>query len=388
MKRPSRGLRPLAGLGLAVLVMALAAACSSAAGHAGPTTQTTGHAAAVSALDSRRATFGSVVLDGSPGTPAADARTGTLYVPIQCTTSFCNPNEPAHVVDVINAATCNATVSSGCRVVARAAVGDSPNAAVVDDTTGTVYVTNQNDGTVSVVNGARCNARVTSGCGVPRATIKLGGFLVAAAVNPVTRTLYVADLKGGVFVVDAAACNAATDSGCAQPARKIADSQGPAALDIDVATDTVYAVNNGDSDNGDTVSVINGATCNGTDGSGCGHAPPTTKVGSGAGWAAVDQAHHTIYVTNDNDGTVSVINGAVCNARVTSGCRAEAPSVPGPRGHDLGRPGHRHPLRQQHQPSPDRRAQRRHLPHREPHRLRAGRGNPGRTPDGQRECGR
>ena len=55
MKRPSRGLRPLAGLGLAVLVMALAAACSSAAGHAGPTvTQTTGHSAAASALGSQR----------------------------------------------------------------------------------------------------------------------------------------------------------------------------------------------------------------------------------------------------------------------------------------------------------------------------------------------
>ena len=315
------------GLGLAVLVMALAAACSSAAGHAGPATQATGHPAAASALDSQRATFGSVVLDGSPGTPAADTRTGTLYVPIQCTTSFCSPDKPAHVMDVINAATCNAKVRSGCQVVARATVGSSPTAAVVDDKTGTVYVTNSNDGTVSVVNGARCNARVTSGCGVPRATIKLGGFLVAAAVNPVTRTLYVADLKGGVFVVDAAVCNAATASGCAQPARKIADSQGPAALDIDLATDTVYAVNNGDSDNGDTVSVIDGATCNGTDGSGCGHAPPATKVGSGAFWAVVDQAHHSVYVANDNDGTVSVINGAVCNARVTSGCGSTWPTV-------------------------------------------------------------
>ena len=102
------------------------------------------------------------------------------------------------------------------------------------------------------------------------------GFLVAAAVNPATRTLYVADLKGGVFVVDAAACNAVTTRGCAQPAREVKDSQTPAGLDIDLATDTVYAVNNGDSDNGDTVSMINGATCNGTNDSGCGRAPATT----------------------------------------------------------------------------------------------------------------
>jgi hypothetical protein len=33
----------------------------------------------------------SVVLDGSPGTPASDPATGTVYVPIQCATSFCSP---------------------------------------------------------------------------------------------------------------------------------------------------------------------------------------------------------------------------------------------------------------------------------------------------------
>jgi DNA-binding beta-propeller fold protein YncE len=327
MNRPSRGLRPLAGLGLAAPVMALAAACSPAAGHAGPTTQTTGHPAAAAALESQRTAYGSVVLDGSPGTSAVNARTGTLYVPIQCPGSFCNTDNPAHVVDLINADTCNAKVKSGCQVVARATVGSAPTAAVVDERTGTVYVTNSNDGTVSVVNGARCNTRVTSGCSAPRATIKLGGFLVAAAVNPATRTLYVADLKGGVFVVDAAACNAVTTSGCAQPAREVKDSQTPAGLDIDLATDTVYAVNNGDSDNGDTVSMINGATCNGTNDSGCGRAPATTKVGNGAFWAAVDQAHHSVYVANDNDGTVSVINSTVCNARVTSGCGRAWPTV-------------------------------------------------------------
>ena len=330
MKRPSRGLGPLAWLRLAAAV-AFAAACSPAAGHAGPATQATGHPAAASALDGQRTAFGPVVLDGSPGTPAVNARTGTLYVPIQCPGSFCSTDKPAHVVDVINAATCNATVRSGCQVVARAAAGTSPNTAVVDEKTDTIYVTNSvtdgNDGTVSVVNGARCNARVTRGCGTPLATIKVGGFVVAAALNPVTRTLYVADLKGGVDVIDVAACNTVTTNGCNRPVRKISDGRGPDALDIDVATDTVYAVNNGDSDNGDTVSVINGATCNGTDGSGCGQAPPTTKVGSGAWWAVVDQAHHTVYVSNDNDGTVSVINGAVCNARVTSGCGSAWPTV-------------------------------------------------------------
>jgi DNA-binding beta-propeller fold protein YncE len=307
-------------LGLAVLVMALAAACSPAAGHAGST----------ATLDSQRAAYGSVVLDGSPGAPAMNARTGTLYVPVQCAGSFCSTGKPAHVVDVINAATCNATVRSGCTVVARAAAGTSPTAAVTDDKTDTVYVTNSvtdgNDGTVSVVNGARCNARVTAGCGTPLATIKLGGFTVAAALDPATHTLYVADLKGRVDVIDVAACNAVTTRGCARPVRRISDGHGPAALDVDVATDTVYAVNNGTGD-GNTVSVIDGAACNGTHGGGCGRAPRTTKVGNGAAWAAVDQARHTVYVANANDGTVSVIDGIRCSARVTAGCGRTWPTV-------------------------------------------------------------
>ena len=92
------------------------------------------------------------------------------------------------------------------------------------------------------------------------------------------------------------------------------------------ATDTVYAANAGVG-NGDTVSVIDGATCNGRNGSGCGQAPRTVKVGSGAWWVAVDQASNTVYVANNNDGTVSVINGARCNAAVTSGCVGTAPAV-------------------------------------------------------------
>ena len=317
-------------LGFVIVVMVLAAACSWGAGHGGsapaqaasrPGTQL----AMTSALDGQTAAGGSVVLGGSPGTPAANPQTGTVYVPIQCTSSFCASNTPGHVVDVIDAATCNAN-TGGCRVVATARVGSGPLAATVDERTNTVYVMNGNDGTVSVLNGARCNARVTRGCGEPLATIKVGGFPVAAAVNPATGTLYVASPKGDVFVINAASCNAVTTRGCTWPVRKVMDSGGPQALDVDVATDTVYAANAG-SGNGDTVSVINGATCNGQDGSGCGQVPRSIKVGSGAWWVAVDQANDTVYAANNNDGTVSVINGARCNAKVGSGCGRTPPAV-------------------------------------------------------------
>ena len=311
--------------GFTVLVMVLTGACSPGAGRGGSAAATTASRpgaglAVASARDGQDAAGGSVLLGGSPGTPAADPGTGTVYVPIQ------GADTPGHVVDVIDATTCNAAVRSGCRVVATARVGSGPLAAAVDERTDTVYVTNGNDGTVSVVNGARCNARVTRGCDQPVATIKVGGFLVAAVVNPVTGTLYVASPKGDVFVIDAAGCNAVTTRGCTQPVREVADSRGPQALDVDVATDTVYAADAG-SGNGDTVSVIDGATCNATTGTGCGRAPRTITVGSGAWWVAVDQASDTVYAASNNDGTVSVINGARCNARVTSGCGSTPPTV-------------------------------------------------------------
>ena len=330
MKRQGIGRSWSWRLGFTVLVMVLATACASGAGHGGPAADSASRPgtqlAVTSVPDGQIAAGGSVVLGGSPGTPAANPRTGTVYVPIQCTTSFCSPNTPGHVVDVIDAANCNAYARSGCRVVATAQVGSSPLAAAVDERTNTVYVTNGNDGTVSVLNGAQCNARVTQGCGEPVATIKVGGFLVANAVDPATDTLYVASPKGDVFVINAAGCNAVTTRGCTQPVRKVKDSQGPQALDVDVATDTVYAANAGSGD-GDTVSVIDGGTCNGTNGTGCGQAPHTITVGSGAWWVAVDQASDTVYAANNNDGTVSVINGTGCNAKVTSGCGSTPPTV-------------------------------------------------------------
>ena len=81
------------------------------------------------------------------------------------------------------------------------------------------------------------------------------------------------------------------------------------------------------SGNGDTVSVINGATCNGSTGTGCGQTPPTVKVGVNPSWDVVNQATNTVYVTSHNDGTVSVINGATCNATVTTGCAHTPPTV-------------------------------------------------------------
>jgi DNA-binding beta-propeller fold protein YncE len=204
-------------------------------------------------------------------------------------------------------------------------VGTSPVGVAIDETTDTVYVANSG-GTVSVVNGARCNATVTNGCARPLATIVTGGFDVAAAFDPLTHTVYVASVEGEVYVIDGADCNARTTAGCGQTVRSVADAGVPVSVAIDVATDTVYTADNG-TGNGDTTSVINGATCNGRVGSGCHRTPVTVKVGNGAAAVEVDQATNTVYVSGGNDGTVSVIDGARCNGTVTAGCVAAAHTV-------------------------------------------------------------
>ena len=268
---------------------------------------------------------GFIDITGSPGIPAVNPKTHTLYVPIQCPAAYCSPNTPSHEMDVINSATCNAATTSDCDVIAQAKVAGFALAAAVDERTDTVYVA-IGEGSISVVDGALCNATITSGCGHPLATIHTGGFDVDDVFDPTTRTLYAVSPAGSVFVIGVANCNAETTRGCGQPVKVVKDDAGPAGVNVDIATDSIYAVNNGTGD-GNTVTMIDGATCNGSDGSGCKH-PRTITVGSGAFWPAVDQDTNTIYVTNGNDGTVSVINGALCDGEVTSGCSTVPPAVP------------------------------------------------------------
>ena len=79
------------------------------------------------------------------------------------------------------------------------------------------------------------------------------------------------------------------------------DNRGPAQLDIDTATDTIYAADQGNPNlrvepNGSTVTVIDGKTCNGTNHGGCGANAAVVTVGSGVSAVAVDQANNTVYV--------------------------------------------------------------------------------------------
>jgi DNA-binding beta-propeller fold protein YncE len=82
---------------------------------------------------------------------------------------------------------------------------------------------------------------------------------------------------------------------------------------VDQATHTAYV------GNGNTMSVINIATCNAMVTSGCGQTPPSVAVGPGPVDAAVDQATDTIYVVALGSDTVSVIDGATRKDTVGNG---------------------------------------------------------------------
>jgi DNA-binding beta-propeller fold protein YncE len=270
-----------------------------------------------------------VQIGGAPQALLADPTTRTLYA----------ANEVDSTVSVINLATCDATTTSGCRSVAPAADVSRPflnpptkltGGVAVDGSTKTVYVANLGAGTVSVVNGATCNAAQRSGCTEPVATIDVGGEPGGIAVDEATDTLYVANLQGRtVSVINGATCNATNQQDCSRPPATVTVGNGPYALAVDEATDTVYVTNPDAAVSGNTVSVINGATCNAVEQSGCNQSPATITVGFGPLGIAVNPTTNTVYVTAAGKDffsgtkfgdTVSVINGASCDGTDMSGC--------------------------------------------------------------------
>lgn len=262
-----------------------------------------------------------VAVGFEPATPALDSSTDTVYV----------PNQNENTVSVLDGGACTLTHHSGCREAAlTTTIGNAPAGSAVDQATGTVYVSNRSDDDLSVINGATCNATNRSGCGWTWPTVATGPWPQAVAVNSRTDTVYTANVgvnfSGGdtVSVIDGATCNATNHSGCGK-ARATVDVGGrPYALAINEATDTIYVVDMLDN----TVSVIDGATCNGTEHSGCGLTPPTVSTGGSPDGVAVDRTTNTIYVANGNDNDVSVIDGATCNGTHHAGCTQIAPTTP------------------------------------------------------------
>jgi YVTN family beta-propeller protein len=255
-----------------------------------------------------------IAVGNGPLGVAVDQASNTIYV----ANSFDN------TVSVINGAACNAAVTSGCgQTPPTVAVGGFPDLLAVDQVTHTIYVANGDDNTVSVIDGNTCNGTDISGCDQAPPTVAVGSGPEGVVVNEATKTIYVGNGHDDtVSVIDGSTCNATVTSGCGQSPPAVAVGRFPGALVVDEATNTVYAVDADDN----AVSVINGATCNGSVTSGCGQTPPTAPVGSNPIWIALNPATHTVYVINEADSTVSALDATRCNATVTSGCARDAPA--------------------------------------------------------------
>ncbi len=260
-----------------------------------------------------------VKVGSNPVDLSLDQATDTVYV-----ANF--GNGTGTTVSVIDGRTCNGQVTSGCgQTPATVTIGTAPAGVIVDEPADTVYaatVAPSGAEAVRVIDGATCNATTTSGCGRRPASVTVGAgsanYNVSFALDQATQTLYVTNWKDNTLsVIDTAACNATTTSGCARTPRTARVGGGPNGIALNLATKTLYVSDVTD----DTVSVLDAATCNALVSSGCGaQHPRILRTGQSPGWLTVDQATDTLYVLNGDAGDMWVLNGATCNATVTSGC--------------------------------------------------------------------
>jgi DNA-binding beta-propeller fold protein YncE len=255
-----------------------------------------------------------------PRDAVVDRATSTLYVADPVTDRLL----------VLDTRTCSARSTGGCAPVATVAGGGEPIALALNPRTHTVYAANIAAGTVSVVLGARCNARDQTGCAEPPRTAAVGPQPFGVAVDPGTNTVYVsnADFDGGsrtVSVLDGAACEAGPT--CAAVATAIAGPQ-PIGLDLDRGTHTLYVANNAGGDVPGSLSVIDTRTCNAAVTTGCGQEPPTVPTGRGPWAVVVDPATHRVFTANLFNATVSVVEGATCNATTQVGCDRASRRIP------------------------------------------------------------
>jgi YVTN family beta-propeller protein len=233
---------------------------------------------------------------------AVNGKTNTVYVA-----------NASGTVAVVNGRTCDAANMSRCHVQPAAVrVGANPQFLAVDQRTNTIYVANSSANTVSVIDGS--TRRV-------RATVPVGPLPFTLAVNEATSSVYVTDLGAAtISVIDARACNATNVSGCGHKPIIVNVGQTPGGIAVNTRTDTIYVTGEFSND----VSVINGKTCNARATSGCRQKPVHVLAGAGARGIAVNELTNTVYVANTAANTVSVINGATCNATVHTGCGQQA----------------------------------------------------------------
>jgi YVTN family beta-propeller protein len=221
-----------------------------------------------------------------------------------------------HELALLDTRVCNARSSSRCHPPEVSIPGVSgPFDIIYDPAERTLYATNQDDHSIVMFDPATCNSARSDGCDPvgPVVHIGRGGWL---AVDGARHRVYATDLDDGrVAVLDSRHCNARDFSGCTP-------SFVPAGPDlfgiaVDPVTGTVYASNSQEA----TVTVLDRTG-----------AKATIPVGVNPRGLAIDGARRTLYVTNGADGdvpaTLSIVDLRHCTAADTSGCGRTWPAVP------------------------------------------------------------
>jgi DNA-binding beta-propeller fold protein YncE len=279
-----------------------------------------------------------VTVGTNPDAIAVNPATHTVYVANQ------GPPGATGTISTFGDRACNATEQAGCSTVSTLQVPDgNPVALAVNPLTDTIYVatltSNGGPDLISVFDGAACNATNTTGChqapaNAPTGDDGGGASTEDVAVDQATNTIYAtSDTLGNpfvgrsVFVIKGATCDATDTSGCAEPPATVDvgsnatfGNANPFGIAVDQGTNTIYTANILNGEGPGTVSVINGAACNGEDTSGCSRTPATAPAGFGTKGIAVNQITNQIYATNIEDTSVTSINGNRCNGTDPSGC--------------------------------------------------------------------
>ena len=283
----------------------------------------------------------SVTVGTYPSAAAVDPNTHTVYVADAGAGA-------SGTISVFSDRACNATNQAGCGTVSTLNVPDgNPVGLAVNPVTDTVYAaTITSDGgpnLISVFNGSTCNAATMSGCDQTPANTATGpdggapfASTESVALNAATNTVYATSdvldanpyIGDSVYVINGTTCDAADMAGCPNPPEQISVGSDPVFGDanpfgiaVDQATDTIYTANIFNGEGPGTVSVINGATCNAHNASGCDQTPATAPAGFGANAIAVDPTHDRVYATNIEDTSVTTIKGHTCNGTKTNGCQ-------------------------------------------------------------------
>ena len=231
-------------------------------------------------------------------------------------------------VVMVNTATCNALDTSGCsQVPSTMANGDTVG---IDYSNQSVYVTNEIDLTVTVLNGATCNATTQADLTqVSVAPLPADFFPQEPAVDQATHTLYlplaaVAEgILGYTAVIDGSTCNAIDHSGCGETPHLVQVGSFPGLVIVEPKTKSAYVLSVASI----TLSVINTATCNGKDQSGCPQRAPALAVGLSPVGMDIDAKTHTLYTSSQDTNRVWVLDASKCNGMDTSGCTKFAPTT-------------------------------------------------------------